>query len=68
MVSTLMVVVGYYMDELFFDSSQDDKQNTAPFNYRSIPTVVGIAMYSFEAIGTLLNIRISMEEPHRFSK
>lgn len=65
-MSTLVVVLGYYVDELFYDNEEFQEEISDPFNFRSIPLVVGVSMYSFEAIGILLNVRVSMEEPHRF--
>lgn len=37
-------------------------------NFADLPIVIGVALFSFEAIGTLLEIRLSMEEPAQFPK
>ena len=36
--------------------------------WRNIPIVLGVAMYSFEGIGILLNVRLSMTNTYEFPK
>lgn len=57
--------MAYYIIELVDEINYDDIPIA---NWKNLPIVLGVAMYSFEAVGVLLNIRISMETPSRFPK
>jgi solute carrier family 36 (proton-coupled amino acid transporter) len=55
--------MGYFIDELGKNDAFDTRQ---AFRFENIPMVVGVSIYSFEAVGVLLNIRMSMEKPEKF--
>jgi len=55
----------YYIIELVDYVNYDD---IPMFEWRNIPLVLGVAMYSFEAIGSLLNIRLSMKKVEKFPR
>lgn len=47
----------------------DVNYNDIPIaKWQNIPLVLGVAMYSFEAIGSLLNIRLSMQKVEKFPR
>lgn len=62
---TLIACFVYYIIELVDYVNYDD---IPMFEWKNIPLVLGVAMYSFEAIGSLLNIRLSMEKVEKFPR
>lgn len=62
---TLLGCLVYYTIELV-DTINYEQIPMA--NFRNTPLVIGVGMYSFEAIGSLLNIRLSMKKIEKFPK
>ncbi|CAD8170756.1 unnamed protein product [Paramecium pentaurelia] len=64
-IITLIACIVYFNIELV----QEVNYNDIPVaRLRNLPLVIGVALFSFEAIGTLLEVRKSMKEPVKFPK
>ncbi|CAD8131453.1 unnamed protein product [Paramecium pentaurelia] len=64
-VISLIACIVYFNIELVKEVNYND---IPVARFSNLPLVIGVALFSFEAIGTLLDVRKSMQEPVKFPK
>ena len=67
-ILTILVLLGimeYALETLFANPSYKNNHNLA--NILNLGGFLGIAIYSFEAIGTMFYVKESMKEPEKFN-
>ncbi|CAD8091797.1 unnamed protein product [Paramecium sonneborni] len=64
-IISLISCIVYFSIEL---NSEVNYNDIPVARFKNLPLVIGVALFSFEAIGTLLDVRKSMQEPIKFPK
>ncbi|CAK76991.1 unnamed protein product (macronuclear) [Paramecium tetraurelia] len=64
-IISLIACIVYFNIELVKEVNYND---IPVARFSNLPLVIGVALFSFEAIGTLLDVRKSMQEPAKFPK
>ncbi len=64
---SLVVIMEYAIEILAKDGTYDSKEQDL-FRISGLAGFLGIAIYSFESIGTMFYIKQSMAEPHKFER
>lgn len=53
---TLTTVMGYAGSSIYNDSKEYSEEKDNPVNMANLSTVIGVAIYAFEAVGVLLTV------------
>ena len=67
-IMTLLCVVIYALENIIDGTEEFKKSKSNVFNIANSPTVIGVAIYAFEAVGILLTLKNSMEKAEKFKR
>lgn len=67
-VMTLGCVTCYAVDAIASGTPESVAARNSPFHIENTPTVIGVAIYAFEAVGVILTLKNSMEKIEKFKR